>query len=304
MQKDYHDSMSYTLLQPNEWKEYELLDAGDEEKLERFGKFTVVRPEPQALWKRTLPQSEWNKADAMYQRSSTGGGKWMYQRSFPQQLILHWEQLSFVIKPTGFKHMGIFPEQAAFWKWIQQTISSAQRPIKVLNLFAYTGGSTVAALSAGAQVTHVDSSKEIITWAHENVKQSGLEGKPVRWIIDDVLKFIKREVKRGVTYDAIIMDPPKFGRGSSGQVWKIEEDLPVLIQLCEQVLSAHPLFFLMNLYTTDYSALTLQNQLSDIFHHKKGIVDCGELVLSVSASKKLLSTGVYARWQSPESNNR
>lgn len=287
--------MEPKILAPNTWKDYELLDSGAGEKLERFGNFILIRPEPKALWNKILPL-EWTKAHASYIRNNKGGGQWQHRIQLPYTWNISWNELNFVLKPTGFKHVGIFPEQASLWEWIIGTIKTVQRPIKVLNLFGYTGGSSIAALCAGAQVTHVDASKDIVSWAHENVIQSGLEGKPIRWIVDDVVKFVRREIKRGNTYDAIIMDPPKFGRGSNGQVWKIEEDLSQLVALCKDVLSPKPLFFIINSYTTEYSSLTLYNLLNQTMSFFPGETEHGELTLTPTTQSVTLSTGIFARW--------
>lgn len=286
-----------TLLAPLDWKDYELIDSGDREKLERFGEYLFVRPEPKALWRKALSQADWSKADAVYERHSTGGGQWLFHKEVPSSWVINWRHLCFLIKPTGFKHMGIFPEQAVLWSWIHDKVKASEQPINVLNLFAYTGGSTLAALAAGAKVTHVDASKDSVNWAHENVKLSGLEGKPVRWIVDDVIKYIKREVRRGVKYDAIIMDPPQFGRGANGQVWKIEEDLPNLLALCQEVLSDMPLFFIINAYGVDFTSVVLSNLLTQTMSKYKGTIDAGELVLKQQSNNLLLSTGIYGRWE-------
>lgn len=288
--------MEPRILTTQSWQDYELLDSGDEEKLERFGQYLFVRPEPKAIWHKTLPQPEWQHVDAVYKRNQKGGGQWQYINRLPPSWNLAWNNLRFTLKPTGFKHVGIFPEQAALWEWIQNSIQTANRPIKVLNLFGYTGGSTLAALSAGAQVTHVDAAKDIVTWARENAIASGLEQKPVRWIVDDAIKFVRREIKRGNMYDAIIMDPPKFGRGSEGQVWKIEEDLPVLTDLCKEILSKNPLFFIINAYTTAYSSLTLYNLLNQTMSTFSGETDHGELIITPTKTSYSLSTGIFTRW--------
>ena len=288
--------MNPTFLTPQDWQDYELLDSGEELKLERFGKYIFSRPEPKALWKKTNPQL-WQETHAFYRRNSQGGGKWEYKKQTPPTWKISWKDLTFVIKPTGFKHMGVFPEQAALWKDIRNSITQTKRPIKVLNLFGYTGGSTLAAASAGAQVTHVDASKEVVTWARENAQASGLADKPIRWIVDDAVKFVRREVKRQSYYDAIIMDPPKFGRGSDGQVWKIEEDLPKLMQLCKEVLSKKPLVFILNAYTTDYSSLTLYNLMNQTMSLFPGKTDHGELILIQKKDENPLSTGIFARWK-------
>lgn len=288
--------MQPQLFTPTDWQDYELLDSGNEEKLERFGTYTFIRPEPKALWTKTASQSEWNKAAAIYKRDSKGGGKWTFTKQVPSAWKLTWRDLSFLIKPTGFKHMGLFPEQAAIWVDIIDAITRAGKPTKLLNLFGYTGGSTLAALSAGAQVTHVDAAKDVVTWAHENAKLSQLDTKPVRWIVDDAVKFVRREIKRGNTYDAIIMDPPKFGRGANGQVWKIEEHLPQLVELCKNILNPQPLFFIINAYTIDFSSLTLYNILRQTMLSNQGNLAHGELILQSSQSKNALSTGIIATW--------
>lgn len=291
----YNNSMISTHSLASFWKDYELIDSGDGEKLERFGTYILARPEPKALWKKTNI-SVWNSAHAVYKRNNHGGGQWIYKTKLPKTWDIRWNDITFILKPTGFKHVGIFPEQAQLWQWIQEKIKKAHRPIKVLNLFGYTGGSSLAALAAGAQVTHVDASKEVVTWAHDNVKASGLEGKPIRWIVDDVVKFVRREIKRGNCYDAIIMDPPKFGRGSDGQVWKIEEDLPVLVELLRNILSENPLFVIMNSYTIEYSSLTLCNLLDQTMCSFNGKTDNGELIITPKTPAYPLSTGIFARW--------
>ena len=243
------------------WKDYEILDMANGEKLERWGDFYLIRPDPQIIWNEKQFKNKWNLANARYVRSSSGGGHWEYKKRLPDSWTVKYKNLTFNIKPMGFKHTGLFPEQSVNWDWMINAIQKEKRPIKVLNLFAYTGGATVACLSAGASVCHVDSSKGMVSWAKENVESSGLKDRPVRYIVDDVIKFVSREIRRGNKYDAIIMDPPSYGRGSNGEVWKFEENLPELISLCMQVLSDNPLFFLINSYTTGISSTVLENIL-------------------------------------------
>ena len=231
------------------WKDYELLDCGGGERLERWGKYTLVRPDPQAIWRPEGRHPGWRKHDARYQRSSTGGGQWV-KKELPERWTLGYKGLTFNIKPMNFKHTGLFPEQAANWDFAMERIRSAGRPINVLNLFAYTGGATVACAAAGASVCHVDAARGMVSWARENAKSSGLEDAPIRWIVDDCGKFVEREIRRGRRYDAVIMDPPSYGRGPSGEIWKLEENLFPFVELVTQVLSDQPLFFLINSYTT------------------------------------------------------
>lgn len=288
--------LSIPILYPTDWKTYELLDSGKGEKLERFDQYTVIRPDPRILWKKSQPKELWDKADATYQRSDPTSGSWHYRQPPPSPWTLTYEHLSFLLKPTSFKHVGIFPEQAVNWDWLAKTI--ANRPLRVLNLFAYTGGATLAATAAGAQVTHVDAAKSTIAWARENAKLSGLDKHPVRWIEDDAYKFVLREAKRSNTYDGIILDPPRFGRGTKGEVWKIEVDLPKLLTACRTILSKTPQFFLINAYTADLSALVMHQLLTDIMQESVGIHTCGELALKESGSGRLVPNGIFARWNS------
>lgn len=283
----------------NEWKEYEILDMANGEKLERWKDVILVRPDPQIIWKEKSFPQKWKQVNAIYHRSKTGGGAWEYTKKMPTTWQVHYKNLTFQIKPMGFKHTGLFPEQAVNWDWMIEKIQKANRPIKVLNLFAYTGGATVACLSAGASVCHVDSSKGMVTWAKENVMASGLKDKPVRYIIDDVVKFVNREIRRGNTYDAIIMDPPSYGRGANGEVWKFEEQIADLVALCTKVLSKKPLFFLINSYTTGISSAVLKNLLS-IYVPYKGNIENGEIGLPMTGSDMVLPCGIYGRWESKE----
>lgn len=240
-----------------DWKDYELLDASDGERLERWGKYVLVRPDPQVIWRDEKRHPAWEKADAVYRRASTGGGAWQ-ENSLPASWDITYRELRFHIHPTGFKHTGLFPEQAANWDWFSKLIRDANRPIRVLNLFAYTGGATVAAAAAGASVCHVDAAKGMVAAARENARLSGLADAPIRYIVDDCKKFVEREIRRGSRYEAVIMDPPSYGRGPTGEVWKIEEAIDKLVALTTEVLSDKPLFYLLNSYTTGLSASAMK----------------------------------------------
>ena len=281
-----------------DWKDYEILDMANGEKLERWKDIIFIRPDPQIIWKNPSFPEKWKNINAKYHRSITGGGNWEYQKNVPQSWKIRYKDLTFLVKPMGFKHTGLFPEQAVNWDWMISKIQGAKRPIKVLNLFAYTGGATVACSYAGASVCHVDSSKGIVAWAKENIKASGLEDRPVRYIVDDVMKFVNREIRRQNQYDAIIMDPPSYGRGTNGEVWKFEENLPELVELCSKLLSEKPLFFLINSYTTGISSMVLQNILQLSIPKKyHGTVTCGELGLPMANSSIVLPCGIYGRWE-------
>ena len=281
----------------NEWKDYEIIDMASGEKLERWGNIKLIRPDPQIIWKNKSIPSEWKSANARYNRRSTGGGAWEYSKRLPESWQVKYKNLTFNIKPMGFKHTGLFPEQAVNWDWMINKIKQSKRDIKVLNLFAYTGGATVACLSAGASVCHVDSSKGMTTWAKENVESSGLREKPVRFIIDDVVKFVQREIRRGNKYDAIIMDPPSYGRGKNGEVWQFENNIADLVELCTQVLSDNPLFFLINSYTTGISSKVLANLLELNMKRYNGKITSGEIGLPMKNSKLVLPCGIYGRWE-------
>ena len=281
----------------DKWKDYEILDMADGEKLERWGNIVLIRPDPQIIWKSKSKPQLWKKANAHYHRSKTGGGEWEYIKNVPKVWQIKYKDLTFNLKPMGFKHTGLFPEQAVNWDFMINKIRSAKRPIKVLNLFAYTGGATVACASAGASVCHVDSSKGMTAWAKENLSSSGLAEKSVRFIIDDVVKFVQREIRRGNKYDAIVMDPPSYGRGANGEVWNIEESLYMLVELCAKVLSDNPLFFLINSYTTGLSPTILANILNMTIK-KKGKVTSGEVGLPMTGSNLVLPCGIYGRWES------
>ena len=286
----------------NNWKDYEILDMANGEKLERWNNIYLVRPDPQIIWNDKQYPEKWKQANARYNRSSTGGGHWDYKKRLPDSWQIKYKNLTFNIKPMGFKHTGIFPEQAVNWDWmmdkIQSEIKTTNREVKVLNLFAYTGGATVACLAAGASVCHVDSSKGMTTWAKENVASSGLEKRPVRFIIDDVVKFVNREIRRGNKYDAIIMDPPSYGRGAKGEVWQFEENIYELVELCTNVLSDNPLFFLINSYTTGISSKVLEDILKLTVNKKaKGTVTSGEVGLPMENYELVLPCGIYGRWE-------
>lgn len=280
----------------NDWKDYEILDMANGEKLEKWGDIVLIRPDPQIIWKNKSKPELWKKANAHYHRSKSGGGEWEYIKNVPKAWKIKYKNLTFNLKPMGFKHTGLFPEQAVNWDFMISKIKNAKREIRVLNLFAYTGGATVACLSAGASVCHVDSSKGMTAWAKENVASSGLSNKPVRFIVDDVIKFVQREIRRGNKYDAIVMDPPSYGRGANGEVWNIEESLYTLVELCTKVLSDNPLFFLINSYTTGLSSTILANILSMTIK-KKGKITSGEIGLPMKDSKLILPCGIYGRWE-------
>ena len=281
----------------NNWKDYEILDMADGEKLERWGDIYLVRPDPQIIWKEKQFPNKWKNINARYNRSKTGGGSWENTSKLPRAWQVKYNNLVFNIKPMGFKHTGLFPEQAVNWEWMINKIQNEKREIKVLNLFAYTGGATVACLSAGASVCHVDSSKGMTAWAKENVISSGLEKANVRYIVDDVFKFVSREIRRGNKYDAIIMDPPSYGRGANGEVWKFEENIDELIKLCTNVLSDNPLFFLVNSYTTGISSTVIENILKMNLKIKDGKYSCGEIGLPMKDSTLTLPCGIFAKWE-------
>ena len=279
-----------------DWKDYEILDMANGEKLEKWKDVILVRPDPQIIWKSKSFPERWKNANARYIRSSTGGGNWDFNKKVPANWQVKYKELIFNIKPMGFKHTGLFPEQAVNWDWMINKIQHANRDIKVLNLFAYTGGATVACSYAGASVCHVDSSKGMVTWAKENITSSGLQNNPVRYIIDDVVKFVSREIRRGTKYDAIIMDPPSYGRGTNGEVWKFEENISDLVELCTKVLSDRPLFFLINSYTTGISSTVLENILR-LNIKAKGKLSSGELGLPMKDSNLVLPCGIFSRWE-------
>lgn len=279
------------------WKDYEVIDCSGGEKLERWGNYILVRPDPQVIWDTPKKAGGWKRPNAHYHRSQRGGGEWEFF-DLPKQWQIHYRDLTFHLQPFNFKHTGLFPEQAVNWDWFRKKIEQAQRPVKILNLFAYTGGATVAAAKSGASVTHVDASKGMVTWAKENAVSSGLEKAPIRWIVDDCVKFVEREIRRGNRYDGIIMDPPSYGRGPKGEVWKIEEKIHSFVHLCTQILSDEPLFFLINSYTTGLQPAVLSYLAgTEIVARFGGRVEAGEIGLPVSENGLVLPCGAAARWE-------
>lgn len=280
----------------NQWKEYELLDCGGGERLERWGKHILVRPDPQAIWNASRRHPGWDKPDARYSRSSSGGGHWD-KKHLPERWTIRYGPLTFGVGPMNFKHTGLFPEQAANWDFAMEQIGRSERPLQVLNLFAYTGGATVACAAAGATVCHVDAARGMVSWARENMKRSGLEAAPVRFIVDDCVKFVEREIRRGRRYDALILDPPSYGRGPSGEIWKLEEKLYPLLELCLRVLSDHPRFIILNSYTTGLAPSVLGYLLGTLAVPRfGGHVTCGELGLPVTQSGLVFPCGAAGRW--------
>ena len=282
----------------DKWEDYQLIDMSEGQKLEKWGDIILSRPDPQILWKEKSFPNKWKEAYAIYHRSKTGGGSWEYIKKVPEKWQVKYKSLTFNIKTMAFKHTGLFPEQAANWEWMSNKIKEAKRPIKVLNLFAYTGGATVACLQAGASVCHVDSSKGMVSWAKENVKSSKLEDRQVRYIVDDVIKFVNREIRRENKYDAIIMDPPSYGRGTNGEVWQLENNIFDLVDLCTKVLSPNPLFFLINSYTTGMASTVLGDILKLTVNKKfKGNIETGEVALPMKNSNLILPCGIYGCWE-------
>ena len=280
----------------DQWKDYEVLDTSGGEKLERWGDYLLVRPDPQVIWNTPKDLPGWRKMNGHYHRSSKGGGEWEFF-DLPKQWEIAYKDLRFNLKPFSFKHTGLFPEQAVNWDWFSNKIRNAGRPVKVLNLFAYTGGATLAAAAAGAAVTHVDASKGMVNWAKENAKSSGLEAAPIRWLVDDCMKFVEREIRRGNHYDGIIMDPPSYGRGPKGEIWKIEDSIYDFIKLCTQILSDDPLFFLVNSYTTGLAPAVLTYMLSTELKRFGGHVDSQEIGLPVTKTGLVLPCGASGRWE-------
>ena len=282
----------------DQWNDYEVLDTSCGEKLERWGDYYLVRPDPQVLWQTPKKLKQWKKPNGHYHRSSKGGGQWEFF-DLPKTWDIRYRELIFHLQPFSFKHTGVFPEQAVNWDWFSDKIRKAGRPVKVLNLFAYTGGATLAAAAAGAAVTHVDASKGMVNWAKENAQACGLKDKPIRWLVDDCVKFVEREVRRGNHYDGIIMDPPSYGRGPKGEIWKIEEKIFPLVQLCTKILSKNPLFFLINSYTTGLQPAVLSYMLGTEVKSKfGGKVTADEIGLPVSSKGLVLPCGASGRWES------
>lgn len=285
----------------DEWKDYEVIDTSAGEKLERWGDYLLVRPDPQVLWNTPKEHKGWRKMNGHYHRSSKGGGEWEFF-DLPNEWSIHYKELTFHLKPFSFKHTGLFPEQAANWDWFSSIIKGAktrtpEKPIKVLNLFAYTGGATLAAAKAGAAVTHVDASKGMAAWAKENAAASGLSDAPIRWLVDDCVKFVEREIRRGNTYDAIIMDPPSYGRGPKGEIWKIEESIYPFLELTAQILSKDALFFLVNSYTTGLQPAVLSYMIQTVIESRfGGHTKASEIGLPVSSNGLVLPCGASGRW--------
>lgn len=278
------------------WKDYELIDATDGERLERFGDVLLIRPDPQIIWHTPRRDPRWESANARYLRSKTGGGHWEMRRKTPECWQIRYGELRFNLKPMGFKHTGIFPEQAVNWDLMAEKIRAAGRPIRVLNLFGYTGAATLACAAAGAHVTHVDASKGMVNWGRENAVLSELAEKPMRWLVDDCGKFVQRELRRGNTYDAIVMDPPSYGRGPGGEVWKLEDQIYALVEQCVRLLSDQPLFFLINSYTTGLSPAVMQYILATLMKDRGGVTAADEIGLPVTAGGLVVPCGATAMW--------
>ena len=278
----------------DEWKDYECIDTANGEKLERWGDVVRCRPDPQVIWDTKASPELWKTADAHYHRSSSGGGKWEYRKQIPEQWVVRYKNLAFNIKPMGFKHTGLFPEQAVNWDYMMDKIST-RKGAKVLNLFAYTGGATVACAKAGAAVTHVDASKGMVQWAKENAKLSGLQDAPIRYLVDDCMKFVEREIRRGNKYDAILMDPPSYGRGPGGEVWKIEDSICQFVRRCTLLLSDDPLFFIINSYTTGLAPTVLINLMKMCL--PEGKTQSSEIGLKITSSDMVLPCGATCRWE-------
>lgn len=274
---------------------YSLLDSGNDEKLEQYGEFVFRRPDPQALWNKHLSDKDWNRANAVFLRDGKKGD-WNLKPGLPERWPISFSNLQFWIRPTSFKHTGLFPEQSTNWDWMREKIKAAKRPVSVLNLFGYTGGASLACVQAGAEVCHVDGSKVAIQWGKDNALLSGLEDKPIRWILDDARAFVKREIKRGNKYDGIILDPPAFGHGPNKELWKIEEHLVELLQMCREIMTNEPLFFLINGYASGYSAIAYENNLKELFSASDGTFEMGELTIAEKDSGRLLPCGIFARW--------
>ncbi len=283
---------------PSSWKDYELIDCSDGERLERWGDITLIRPDPQVIWKTEKKHPLWKKANARYHRSNSGGGKWETFTRIPDEWNIDYNNLTFHIKTMGFKHTGLFPEQAVNWDYMTEIIKKADRPVKVLNLFAYTGGATIACLKAGANVTHVDASKGMVQWARENAMLSGVSDKPVRWLVDDCIKFVQREIRRGNKYDIIIMDPPSYGRGPGGEIWKLEDEVYNFVSLCSEIVSDDALAMFINSYTTGLAPSVMQYILGSIMVSKfGGEVSSDEIGIPVTSSKMVLPCGATAIWE-------
>jgi len=295
------DVPSFSYLFSPDWQEYELLDSGAGMKLERYGKYVLARPEPEAIWQPALSAQRWESSDASFKPApEENGGHWDVRRPLPASWQMRYKDLRFLVQTTNSRHVGVFPEQAAQWDWIEAQISAAGRPLQVMNLFGYTGIATLAAARAGAAVTHVDASKKVVDWARQNQQLSGLEQRPIRWIVDDALKFVRREGRRGATYDGIILDPPKFGRGPKGEVWEFYKLLPNLLQSCREILSQTPQFVVLTAYAVKASSLTIYYSLDEMMSGFFGQTTAGEVVLKEKSAGRILSTAIFARWSAHE----
>lgn len=292
-------SLQLILQESPDWQDYELIDSGDGWKLERYGKYTLKRPEPEAVWRPAVPEKIWNNAAAFFRPSSEeNGGHWELLKPVEERWVMSYKGLRFWTQLSASRHLGVFPEQAGQWDWLGEKIRSSSRPLQVLNLFGYTGLASLAAAAAGARVTHIHASRKVLNWAHENQELSGLSDRPVRWILDDALKFIQRDARRGMKYDGLILDPPKFGRGPKGEVWEFYKLLPELLQACRQVLSPQPRFVLLTAYAVKASALTLYYAIQEVMHGYQGQTEAGEVVLREKSAGRLLSMAIFGRWSS------
>lgn len=279
----------------DKWKDYQVIDTSSGEKLEKWGEYILLRPDPQVIWKTPKKNPMWKRINAHYHRSSKGGGEWEFF-DLPDEWTISYRDLRFRLKPFSFKHTGLFPEQAVNWDWMSDRIKNAGRPVKALNLFAYTGGATLAMAAAGAAVTHVDASKGMVAWAKENAQASHLEDRPIRWLVDDCKKFVEREIRRGNHYDAILMDPPSYGRGPKGEIWKMEDSIYEFLELSAQLLSDRPLFFVINSYTTGLAPAVLKYLLSTVLKDKGGVVQADEIGLPVRETSLVIPCGACGRW--------
>lgn len=285
-------------LTSDNWIDYELLDSGDGQKLERFGEYIFVRPEVQAIWKKKLPLENWQAAHAFFHPTGEeSGGHWQFKKKMPERWLMNYDELKFWAQTTPGRHLGVFPEGAVHWDWMMNLIQSTNKPTRVLNLFGYTGLATLAAASSGATVTHVDASKKSITWARDNQVLSKLEDRPIRWIVEDALKFVQREVRRGAKYHGIVIDPPKFGRGPKGEIWEVYRSLPILLDACRELLDKAPIFVAITVYAVKSSSLHIATVLEEMLEGHKGIIESGELITREKSGGRLLSNAVFARWQ-------
>ena len=290
------------LMTSPDWRDYQLLDSGNGLKLERYGPYTFVRPEPQAMWSPSYKESQWSGAHAVFKTTGEeSGGRWQFNKPVEPSWMMRYKDLRFLAQATPGRHLGVFPAQAAHWDWMAGPIQQANRPVNVLNLFGYTGLATLSAAQAGARVTHVDASKKSVAWARENQALSKLEDRPVRWIVDDALKFVQREIRRQVKYEGLILDPPKFGRGPKGEVWEFFELMPRLLEACREVLSPRPLFVVVTAYAIRASALSLHYSLEDMVKGQAGSLTSGELALVETSAGRLISTAIFSRWRAEES---